>query len=271
MKNLLTIVLFFLFIGMAQAQQAKTMTWIQGQAKESGDMFQSNLYSADRVMEMRDKLKLTDAQAAEIKKIHAANAGQFATLKWDLDEETKKMNTMLEANNPDAAAVEKQMDKVLSIENDLKKKKLSTLVAIKNELTDEQVDILKSSNNTVTGSYFFRENGSSSTVKGLNGRGTVIGSSSGSATTLLPDSDNNKVMIRVNSDKSGNQPLFIIKTDSGTQTATEMKDFDIEPNDIESISVLKDKSAIELYGDEGKDGVIIITVKKGKEVKKKKN
>lgn len=270
MKNVLTILLFFLFVGMAQAQQTKTMTWVQGQAKESGDIFQGNLYSADKVMAMRDKLNLTDAQAAEIKKIHAANAGQFSTLKWDLDEETKKLNKMLEANNPDAAAVQKQMDKVLSIENDLKKKKLSTLVAIKNELTDEQVDILKSSNKVVTGSYFFQDNGGKSSVKVIDGKATVIGSSSSSATTLFPDSDNNKVMIRVNSDKSGNQPLFIIKTDKGTQTGTEMKDFDLEPNDIESITVLKDKSATEVYGEQGKDGVIIITVKKGKEVKKKK-
>lgn len=37
---------------------------------------------------------------------------------------------------------------------------------------------------------------------------------------------------------------------------------DIDPKDIESISVLKDKSAIELYGEKGKNGVIIITSKK---------
>ena len=267
MKNLLTIVLSLLFVGLAQAQQAKTMTWVQGSAKESGDMFQNNLYSADRVMEMRDKLKLTDAQAAEIKKIHAANAGQFATLKWDLDEETKKMNTMLEANNPDADAVQKQMDKVLALENELKKKKLSTLVAIKNELNDEQIDILKSSASTVAGSYFFKNNSSPARI--ITGQASEF--SSNSTTTLFPDSDNNKVMIRVDSDKSGNQPLFIIKSDKGTQKGTEMNDFDLDPNDIESISVLKDKSATEVYGDEGKDGVIIITVKKGKEVKKKKN
>lgn len=35
----------------------------------------------------------------------------------------------------------------------------------------------------------------------------------------------------------------------------------ISPNDIEAISVLKDKSAIEAYGEKGKDGVIIITSK----------
>jgi TonB-dependent SusC/RagA subfamily outer membrane receptor len=37
----------------------------------------------------------------------------------------------------------------------------------------------------------------------------------------------------------------------------------INPNDIESISILKDKSAISLYGKEGEDGVILITTKSG--------
>ena len=36
----------------------------------------------------------------------------------------------------------------------------------------------------------------------------------------------------------------------------------INPNDIESISVLKDKSATALYGEKGKNGVILITLKK---------
>jgi TonB-dependent SusC/RagA subfamily outer membrane receptor len=37
----------------------------------------------------------------------------------------------------------------------------------------------------------------------------------------------------------------------------------INPNDIESISILKDKSAISLYGKEGEDGVVLITTKSG--------
>lgn len=42
------------------------------------------------------------------------------------------------------------------------------------------------------------------------------------------------------------------------------KDFDlnsVNPNEIESVSVLKDKSSVEFYGDEGRNGVIIITKK----------
>ncbi len=38
----------------------------------------------------------------------------------------------------------------------------------------------------------------------------------------------------------------------------------INPNDIESINVLKDASATAQYGDKGKNGVILITTKKGK-------
>jgi len=37
----------------------------------------------------------------------------------------------------------------------------------------------------------------------------------------------------------------------------------INPNDIESISILKDKSAVSFYGKEGEDGVVLITTKSG--------
>jgi TonB-dependent SusC/RagA subfamily outer membrane receptor len=36
----------------------------------------------------------------------------------------------------------------------------------------------------------------------------------------------------------------------------------IKPNDIESVTVLKDESATKIYGEKGKDGVVIIKMKK---------
>ena len=54
---------------------------------------------------------------------------------------------------------------------------------------------------------------------------------------------------------SSNKPLFILD-------GKEIKDLSaINPNDIQSISVLKDKSATALYGPKGNNGVIIITTK----------
>ncbi len=58
-----------------------------------------------------------------------------------------------------------------------------------------------------------------------------------------------------------NKPLIVIDGE------VKGKDFEIntiKPNEIESISVLKDNSAVQLYGDDAKDGAILITMKKVK-------
>lgn len=55
-------------------------------------------------------------------------------------------------------------------------------------------------------------------------------------------------------------PLFIIDGMPGNYET-------INPNDIESIEVLKDASSTAVYGSEGSNGVIIITTKKGQEGK----
>lgn len=57
---------------------------------------------------------------------------------------------------------------------------------------------------------------------------------------------------------SNNEPLYVIdgfQTDLGNQ---------INPNDIESIEILKDAAATSIYGARGANGVVLITTKKGK-------
>ena len=63
-----------------------------------------------------------------------------------------------------------------------------------------------------------------------------------------------KVLSYGNDDFS--EPLYIV---NGIETNSLEN---IDPNDIENISVLKDKSATELYGEKGKNGVILVTTKK---------
>lgn len=55
------------------------------------------------------------------------------------------------------------------------------------------------------------------------------------------------------------KPLIIIDGKKSDQ-----KIEDINPDDIDSISILKDKSAMQLYGEEAKNGVILITTKSGR-------
>lgn len=61
----------------------------------------------------------------------------------------------------------------------------------------------------------------------------------------------------INDDNKGAQPIIIV--DGKEVNAKLMKAIDTKA--IESVSVLKDKSAIALYGEKGKNGVIVITLK----------
>ncbi|WP_298422395.1 SusC/RagA family TonB-linked outer membrane protein [uncultured Kordia sp.] len=83
----------------------------------------------------------------------------------------------------------------------------------------------------------------------------------------------------------GNQPLFIVDgvpfdgSSGGANQSASSADFqsgnvssrfaDIDPNNIESVSILKGLSATALYGGEGRNGVILITTKTGKDANKK--
>ncbi|SFT73367.1 TonB-dependent outer membrane receptor, SusC/RagA subfamily, signature region [Algoriphagus locisalis] len=229
------------------------------------DLFQKNLYSADRVMELRNDLDLSEAQATKIKKIHSENAGKFSTMKWDLDDETKKLKALLDETKIDQVAVQKQMDKVLALENSLKKQQLSTMVAIKNELTFEQQEILQTPRAQTVNGVSIAGYGKKSVSSGDHVSGYTSNYRVGKPLYGVAEpgsSSNPKVSVVVaGTNNSENPPLYIIKSKNTDLTIPHGALKDINPNDIESISVLKDKSAIDLYGEKGENGVVIITLK----------
>ncbi|NDV16864.1 SusC/RagA family TonB-linked outer membrane protein [Muricauda sp. TY007] len=103
----------------------------------------------------------------------------------------------------------------------------------------------------------------------LNGKvaGVNITSNNG-----MSGSGTNIIIRGYSSATQSNQPLFIvdgIPFDSGTNTQTNFLDgntessrfLDLDPNNIESVSVLKGLSATVLYGNRGRNGVILITTK----------
>ena len=56
-----------------------------------------------------------------------------------------------------------------------------------------------------------------------------------------------------------NQPLFIV---NGIEMPSSPIIRDLKPDDIESMTVLNEKHQIQKYGDKGKNGVVLITLKK---------
>jgi len=68
------------------------------------------------------------------------------------------------------------------------------------------------------------------------------------------------IMIRLDGPApNGPKPLYVVDGEKMTEDISKLN-----PNDIESMQVFKNESAIATYGEEGKNGVILITTKKGK-------
>ncbi|WP_192351003.1 TonB-dependent receptor [Algoriphagus sp. Y33] len=92
--------------------------------------------------------------------------------------------------------------------------------------------------------------------------GVNIASTSGE-----PGAAQNVIIRGVGSLRSGTQPLYVIDgfllDNSDTGIASNPLNF-LNPNDIESIDVLKDASATALYGSRASNGVVVITTRKGK-------
>ena len=71
----------------------------------------------------------------------------------------------------------------------------------------------------------------------------------------------------VNSINLSSEPIVVIDgvvIDSKTGTSTDNALSSINPNDIETMDILKDASATAIYGAQGANGVILITTKRGK-------
>ncbi|HCX75321.1 MAG TPA: SusC/RagA family TonB-linked outer membrane protein, partial [Algoriphagus sp.] len=95
------------------------------------------------------------------------------------------------------------------------------------------------------------------------------------STNGMSGSGTNMVIRGYSSATGSNQPLFVVdgvpfNTSTNNQNGfttggatTSSRFLDIDPNNIEAISVLKGLSATVLYGDQGRNGVILITTKSG--------
>jgi len=76
----------------------------------------------------------------------------------------------------------------------------------------------------------------------------------------MPNSDNANIRIRGTGTLNSSSPLVLV--DGMEQSFT-----DINPADVESISILKDAASASIYGNRAANGVILITTKRGKQGK----
>jgi len=90
----------------------------------------------------------------------------------------------------------------------------------------------------------------------------IQGRSSGVQVIQTNSAPGGNISIRIrgtNSINSSNEPLFVVDGFPGAGDLTT-----INPQDIESIEILKDASSTAIYGSRGANGVVLITTKKGR-------
>lgn len=110
----------------------------------------------------------------------------------------------------------------------------------------------------------------------------IQGRAAGVQVTNTSGAPGGQVSIRVrggNSLKSSNEPLYVIDgfpisagavaDGNGSSTLATNPMATLNPNDIESIEILKDASAAAIYGSRGANGVVLITTKRGRSGKAK--
>ncbi len=211
------------------------LTLLIGSLVNAQDVFKTELFSAELVLTNREEIKLNDSQIDNITNIYMYDMSVYNSLKWDLDAELVKMEGLLSQVQIDSISALNQMNKILDLETELKIKRLSMMINIKNELTgDQQKKLQKIKSESSDTSFNF----------------------------ITPINKNPRVVLRVDGPEITGQPIYYVIDKNGRRNVESLDN--IDPNDIKSISVIKGDSAKKEYGEEGKNGVVIIYLKKNK-------
>jgi len=199
------------------------------------DVFRTSLYDAEAIIEFKEEIDLTEEQEKSIKDIYLKSNTVFMEKKWELSDLNKEMNQLLAKSSVNKIEAEKQLKKVLDLENEIKLLKFSTLIDIKNLLSKDQQEKLLPYLDESTG-YF--------TSDIFMGRDYEV-----------------KVKVKEkNKEKSDGKPLMILENNGDKYFLVSTDINAINPSEIESIEVIKGERAESQYGERGKNGVIVISV-----------
>jgi len=89
-------------------------------------------------MRHQQELGLTEEQKEYMKEQMQTAQSEFAGLEWDLQEALSTLSELIQAPKVEENAVITQLNKVLDIENNIKRTRLLLMVRLKNTLSPEQ-------------------------------------------------------------------------------------------------------------------------------------
>ncbi len=111
---------------------------VRAQQPPQPDPFAGNLFPPELIMQHQQALGLSEEQKnflkAELRKLQT----RLTELQWDLQDEVEKLAALMKQDQADEAQALTQLDKVLSLEREIKRTHIGLLIRIRNKLTPEQ-------------------------------------------------------------------------------------------------------------------------------------
>lgn len=110
---------------------------------DRNDPIRQLLYPPELIMEYRSELKLDSQQEQIIREELRNTQSAVFDLRWQMKDESERLADMLQARPVDEAAVLSQADKVMGLEQQVKRTHLAMLVRLKNMMDDSQLTMLE--------------------------------------------------------------------------------------------------------------------------------
>jgi Spy/CpxP family protein refolding chaperone len=97
-----------------------------------------NFFPPELIMQHQKAIGLTTDQQTAIRGEMQKMMARFTDLQWQQSAETEAMSTLLNQPRPDEKEAMSQLDKLMNIENEIKRLHTGMLIRLKNQLTPEQ-------------------------------------------------------------------------------------------------------------------------------------
>jgi Spy/CpxP family protein refolding chaperone len=134
MKTRMILALLVLTASLAWAQQPAPPPPGQPGPDPLGQSF----FPPELVIQNQQAIGLTDEQKTYLKTEVRSAQLKFTDLQWKLQDEAEKMVSLAQQPHVDEAQALAQLEKVLSMEREIKRAQITLLVHIKNKLSPEQ-------------------------------------------------------------------------------------------------------------------------------------
>jgi len=107
-------------------------------AASGDDPFARYLFPPELVMSNQQTINLADRQRSAIQDAMREAQGKFVDLQFKMSGEGEKLQRLIQGTSIDEARLLEQVDRVLSLERDIKHTQLTLMARIKNQLTEQQ-------------------------------------------------------------------------------------------------------------------------------------